>query len=240
VFIDLAAPGVGIVSTFPRDLGKKDCVPAGYTLCAPTEYERGEGTSFAAPIVTAAAALLISLRPDLDATQVFALLEGTAVDVESPGRDAKSGLGRLDVLAAVAALAGPLPPGDPFEITRSEELNDQAGNAAYALYFGGGTSRRVVKAVLDEADDPADVYRVFVRRGQTLALTFRATGDRFVVLQVFEPGTDSIDEGGSVRSHSIDDGRDRLTWTARRTGWHYVALRALAGGGAYSLAITRG
>ena len=66
IFNDLAAPGQRLLSTFPRALTApfKECFDQGYSSCGPEEYRQAEGTSFAAPQVSAAAASLLALRPD--------------------------------------------------------------------------------------------------------------------------------------------------------------------------------
>ena len=97
---DVAAPGVGIVSTYPFDLTDPACAWPGYNFCARAQYAHhasGAGTSFAAPLVSAAAALLLAQRPTLTASQVMTLLELSAADMGTPGRDAASGYGRLDL-----------------------------------------------------------------------------------------------------------------------------------------------
>jgi subtilisin family serine protease len=73
----LFAPGVEIISTF-----------------AGSGYARADGTSFAAPIVSAAAALLVGRG--LDADQVERRIVGTAHPMDT-------GLGRIDVAAAVGS-----------------------------------------------------------------------------------------------------------------------------------------
>ena len=55
------------------------------------------GTSFAAPLVSGAAALLKSTWPNLDATQVVTILLTTATDLGEPGVDQDYGWGKLDV-----------------------------------------------------------------------------------------------------------------------------------------------
>lgn len=65
----------------------------------------GVGTSFASPLVCAAAGLLFSEMPSLTAVDARAILIATAIDIESPGPDLKSGAGRLDAAAALAWLA---------------------------------------------------------------------------------------------------------------------------------------
>ena len=104
VFNDIAAPGVGIVSTLPRALtaARPACLDQGYSLCGPPEFRTADGTSFAAAQVSAAAALLLAARPSLAPDQVMALLERSAVDVSAAtgcsrcplGRDWYSGWGR--------------------------------------------------------------------------------------------------------------------------------------------------
>jgi subtilisin family serine protease len=54
------------------------------------------GTSSAAPIVTALAALLRSLRPDLRAEEVVQLIKDGAKDLGKPGFDEETGFGRVD------------------------------------------------------------------------------------------------------------------------------------------------
>src|SRR5262249_43820022 len=138
IYDDIAAPGVDILSLLPRQLTGRypACSEQGYSSCGPEEYRDGaEGTSFAAPQVSAAAAVVLSLRPTLKPEQVTDLLERTADDMSAktgcaacgPGRDGLSGWGALDVANAIAALAGRLPARDHFE------ANDDAGRHAAQL-----------------------------------------------------------------------------------------------------------
>ena len=75
IYNDISAPGSGIFSTFPCAITalRPTCVDQGYSDCGPDEYRNPEGTSFAAPQVSAAAAVLFAVEPDAD---------------EQPGRDA--------------------------------------------------------------------------------------------------------------------------------------------------------
>ncbi len=82
--VDLAAPGVGILST----------VPGGYTFYS--------GTSMSSPHVAAVAALVRSAHPTYHPAQVELALRSTAVDLGSPGRDDVFGSGRVDAAGAVA------------------------------------------------------------------------------------------------------------------------------------------
>ena len=141
-FNDIAAPGEDILSTFPlrADGRDPDCVEQGYSSCGPEEYRSAEGTSFAAPQVTAAAAVLLATSPTLAPDQVAALLERSAVDAVPAngcgacaiGRDRFTGAGRLDQAAALELLGAASPPRDRYE------PNDDGGASAYPLF---GASR---------------------------------------------------------------------------------------------------
>jgi hypothetical protein len=68
------------------------------------------GTSFAAPLVSAAAALVLARRPDANAADIAQILTSTAVDRGTPGRDDVFGAGLLNAGAAMQqAVAAPSP-----------------------------------------------------------------------------------------------------------------------------------
>ncbi len=82
--VDLLAPGVNIVSTYP-----------------PNTYAYMDGTSMSAPFVSAAAALVRAAAPKATAAQVGAVLTATARDVAPAGRDDASGHGMVRPLEAI-------------------------------------------------------------------------------------------------------------------------------------------
>jgi type VII secretion-associated serine protease mycosin len=94
-YVDLAAPGSSIYST----------IPSGYASWS--------GTSMAAPYASAAAALLAARHPDLSPTQIRQLLERSARDLGTPGRDDPFGAGLIDPGAALT-LATPDSPAPPL------------------------------------------------------------------------------------------------------------------------------
>ncbi|WP_322800281.1 S8 family peptidase [Thermoflexus sp.] len=100
--VDIAAPGVSILSTYPVALTPPGDLP----------YAWADGTSMAAPHVAGVAGLVWSARPALTADQVCGILLRTAVDLGSPGRDDIYGYGRLNAEAAVRSVVPP-PPGPP-------------------------------------------------------------------------------------------------------------------------------
>ena len=85
-WIDVTAPGSGIYTTF-RGGG----------------YGAASGTSFASPITAGVAALMLSVKPALTATQLTELLRGSARDLGTAGFDVSFGAGRIDANQAVLA-----------------------------------------------------------------------------------------------------------------------------------------
>ena len=250
VFNDVAAPGEDVVSTFPRSITaeRPTCVEQGYTPCASDDFRPPEGTSFAAPQVTAVAANLLGVRPLLRSEQVTGIIERTAVDVNAStgcracgtGRDRYTGWGALDGAAAVEALAGQLPPRDGFE------PNDDAGDDGYRLYFAEGEKARFVKASVDFWDDQDDVYGVFLRRGEKLFASLVPGAGSDVVLALWRPGTvavaDLARQDLRVRLSNRPGRRERLGWRAQEPGWHYLQIRLTEPNAipvAYRLALVR-
>ena len=242
VFVDIAAPGVGIFSTFPKLLtaAQPGCAPQGYTDCAIGEYHHPVGTSFAAPQVSAAAAVLFGVDPSLTSSQVTRILERHADDVnaangcaECPvGRDLYSGWGSLDVTKAVDFLSSGnrLPPSDRFE------PNDGVRQAHKV--WG---KRPTVNATLDYWDDPRDVYRVRLVRGQRLTARAVARWSKATVaLTLRRPGTKSPHGKGIVAQAPRPWKTQHLSYRAAHTGWYAVTLRITAtGGGRYALHLTK-
>jgi subtilisin family serine protease len=246
VYNDLAAPGERILSIFPRPLTARfpACSEQGYSSCGPEDYREAQGTSFAVPQVSAAAALLFGLRPLLRPEQVTTLLERTAVDVTTatgclpclPGRDEHSGWGRLDVAAAVAALAEPLPSGDRYE------ANDDAGPRAYKV---SGSNRRI-NAEVDFWDDQDDVYAIKLRKGQRTYVGLTGsdvTAD--LSLALWLPKTRSIanvrDLRFRARISARPAAREYFSHRAAKTGTYYVQVKMSSPGiTRYRLTIVKG
>lgn len=147
-WVDLAAPGKDMIGAVPHWRNAN-----GYSV--------ESGTSFAAPIVAAAAAWVWTVRPTLTASQLSALLRASARDVGSPGFDNATGWGIVDIPAALAA---PTPPNDP------SEPNDDIAQVKPGVLFADGQApvTRAAKpsirlaATLEASDDPRDVYRIWV------------------------------------------------------------------------------
>lgn len=181
--VDLATPGENL---FAPVVGKG---PGG-----PLDAVRGwglvSGTSFSAPMVSAAAAWIRQVRPRLDNLQVGRLLMDSATELGPPGRDSSFGEGLLSIEASLTA---PNPRRDPFE--PNDDIRwingSQIGGKAPFLWRPGKGRKRVLNATLSRAKDPADVYRVLLpARSRMMISLVQREGD--VVLSAFKPKTRTI------------------------------------------------
>ncbi|RED65737.1 S8 family peptidase [Cohnella lupini] len=88
-YIDVAAPGTSIPSTYPG-----------------SRYAALSGTSMASPHVAALASLVRSANPDLSNAEVMDLLRSTAKDLGPSGKDNDYGYGQIDVKSALQSASG--------------------------------------------------------------------------------------------------------------------------------------
>ena len=96
-WVDLAAP-CATTTTYPSYLDKGD-----------NGVGNAGGTSISAPFVAAAAALVLSVNPELSSAQVMDILRSTADDIGEPGFDTRFGHGRVNFYKAVLAAQGATP-----------------------------------------------------------------------------------------------------------------------------------
>ena len=245
IYNDLSAPGQGVFSTFPMPMTalRPTCLLQGYSDCGPDEYDTPEGTSFAAPQVSAAAALLFAVNPELTNDQAASLLEHTADDVNvtngcpkcGQGRDPLSGWGRLNIAKAIAALGVALPAPDRYE------TNDDAGTQARTLW---GKQVKVA-ATVDYYDDQIDVYRVALSGGERVAA--KLTGgwsNANVDLVLWKPGTSRVNDLRTQTMRAaqsiVPGSTQRVTFRAPGRGWYYVEVKVTSpGAGPYTLRLTK-
>lgn len=88
-YIDVAAPGESIASTYPGG-----------------QYAALSGTSMASPHVAALAGLVRTLNPSLTNEEVMDLMKRQAIDLGAPGHDKYFGWGQVDIYRTLQAAAG--------------------------------------------------------------------------------------------------------------------------------------
>lgn len=222
-WIDLVAPGENLVAAVPTSADA-----TGYKT-----FPLG-GTSFAAPIVAAAAAWVWTERPNLTAAQVSELLRSSARDLGTPGFDSSSGWGIVDIPAALAA---PTPPNDPFE------PNDDISQVKPGSLFQAGqpplTTRAKpsirIAATLDSGDDPRDVYRIWVPAKKYVHVAVAGGGN--AAARLWGPRTTSTREG--VKAQRRDLRGPKMYGGARGSAaFVEVLLTGRSPAASYTLAVT--
>ena len=194
--LDVAAPGQDIPAAVPF---ADDA----------TGFAAFDGTSFATPLVSGAAAWVWTARPTLTNTQVLDVLRASAHDVDAPGRDKNTGWGILDLPAALAAPDPPLDPQEPNDDVYSVKPHGLFAGGARSL-TGPHRPTAALQAELDSTEDPEDVYRVWVPAHGRLIATVQ--GDANVDLALWSVNTKTVLERGAAlkrdrRDFSIQTGR---------------------------------
>ncbi len=107
--VDIAAPGIDVLglrarlTDTMRDIPGVEYVNGANFVGEDNRYYRGSGTSFAAPIVTGIASLVLSKHPEYTGTQVARILKQSATDIDVQGVDQYSGYGLVNAAAALDA-----------------------------------------------------------------------------------------------------------------------------------------
>jgi hypothetical protein len=217
--IDLSAPGEGIMTAVPPKFDG-DGTPNG--------YERQSGTSFAAPMVAAAAAWVRQARPTLTSDQVAQVVRIGTSDLGRPGWEVDTGFGLLSVGSALTADPPPRDPAEP-----NDDIMWVDGRAFRApdrpIYKGRRQARRF--ALLDVFEDPADVYRIRVRRHSRVRVSANPSGRDDVALTAYRGSAKRIDSRPLKRSARRGRRTERLTIrnTSRRMRTFYIAVRVQRG-----------
>jgi Subtilase family len=225
--LDLVAPGVEIPFADPFDPD-------------PARSIRVDGTSFAAPIVTAAAAWVKTARPDLSVAQVAEVLRRSATDLGAPGFDRRTGFGLLNIPAALSA---PVPAVDFLEPNDDVPQVTAAlfGRAQAAVNGSSGHDARIA-ATIDTAEDPHDVYRVVVPAGRRLVVTTSSAVNLRAALWGARAST--VTSGKTQRiafSNRPGKASENVAWTnkAKRAATVYLDVAAAGDGvrGGYTAAL---
>jgi hypothetical protein len=219
--LDVSAPGTAITAAVPLSQD-------------PTGYELGlSGTSSSAALASAAAAWVWTLRPTLTAAQVAAVLRSGARDVAPTGFDNATGFGIVDIPRALAAAAPPVDPAEPNDDVAQVEPSQLFALGEPPLTTSGRPSGRIA-ASLDTAEDPRDVYRIWVP-ARKVVRTKVAGG--LAAARIWGPKTVSLDEGLKARRRDLRGpsirGGSRGTWA-----YAEVLLTGRSAQASYVLSVT--
>ncbi len=179
--IDIAAPGEGVLAAVPGP-----------------DFSVESGTSFAAPHVAAAVALVLSVNPALNAAEAASVVQMTAADdVSGNGRDDQLGQGILRADSAVAAATALTASGLPANARLRLKAFDAMGEP-------GRRGRPTSFTVRVQARYPDGIWRPEPVPTQ-VRFEFRPSGARkYRQVSVVATGA---------------DGRATLTSIPPRTGW---------------------
>jgi subtilisin family serine protease len=132
------------------------CAP-GYDVAIspyPGTYLTGNGTSFAAPLVSGTIALMLAVNPCLTVDQIEFILKETAVNIDAlnPAYVGMLGAGRLDAQAAVAMAVDFLSLPITGSVTSTCETTNQnivldlsAGTAPFAIEWNTGATTATIQ-----------------------------------------------------------------------------------------------
>jgi hypothetical protein len=186
--IDVAAPGEGIPFQHPID----------------STFRMLTGTSFSAPIVTAAAAWIWTARraERLDKTQVIELLRSSARDLAPAGFDSRTGFGVIDLPAALTRRAPIVDPQEPNDDI-AQVTKDGVFPRPKKLLTTHRKPNTRLRARLERNEDPDDVYRVLIPAGKQISISIFSNGDPGATL--WHPRT------RTVRTNQLSARRNWLT-----------------------------
>ncbi len=212
-WIDIVSPGANLILPAPLD------------VCS-TGYGVASGTSFSAPAVAGAAALIWSQRPQLNAQQLYDVMRmGAVKDLYQGGRDDDSGFGLLDVATGISSAA---------PIKQTTEVDDDVfwlkqDPKKHPTYLRK-TRKATIKSAVEVGKDPQDVFPVYLKRGQTLTASGEAKGGE-VGMSIWRPTTGSFDIGSGRTTYLVDDSEGitpspRASAKVTRTGTYYVSVEA--------------
>jgi Subtilase family len=215
-WLDLLVPAEGVTGPLPAAL-----CPAGFGFST--------GSSFAAPALGAAVALVRAARPALTTQQLFELVRRAGTDLGAPGRDDDSGYGLLDVGTALVAAppakdTSPEPDDDPYWVRTKAYIKSHP-----ALLTKAKLRFKAVGSV-SPAKDPADVYRVSLAKRERMVVSVNAADpDALLELSLLDPRvedfdvTDDVEQWALVATGGLSSD-PQLEITATRSGTFYIAV----------------
>ncbi|HET8536167.1 MAG TPA: S8 family serine peptidase, partial [Solirubrobacteraceae bacterium] len=208
-WVDLLSPANGIVAATTTSVCQ-----SGYALVT--------GTSFAAPALAGAAAMVQTLRPELKAQQVTDLLRQNATDVGIPGWDQDAGFGMLSVADAVTAAAPKL---------LGNEVDDDVMFAklkpVVPLKLG---KSKLIADTESAAKDNTDVFRIKLKKGEAISANIiNKDSNALFSVSLLDRTAGPLDMTNDVTKHILKDsgGLSPTPFFTKRVksgGTYYIAV----------------
>lgn len=189
--VDVAAPGVAIPLAIPLAFDTEDGTVDGVTVAS--------GTSFAAPMVSGAAAWLATARPSLSNGQLADVLRQTARDIGTPGYDPASGFGLIQMAGALTQRA---PERDVLEPNDGISFVDGSVFRTPDPYLWTGGRKSFLNGSADRVEDPIDVYRIRLPKRSAARIRLRARSGN-PDLFVFRSNARSVSESAKIYVRSL-------------------------------------
>jgi hypothetical protein len=202
-------------------VGTDVLVPTPASICT-TGYVRVKGTSFAAPGVAGAAAILQAVKPGIKPQQLFDLVRHAATDVGLSGWDPDSGFGFLNVLDSMGAAT---PPSLGNEV--DDDIVFAKRKPVVKLKVG---KARTIKDSLSPAKDNTDVFRITLKKGEAISANVTTkVADALFSVSLYDRTSGVMDLTNDVTKHVLADSGG-LSSTAfmnkrvKKGGTYYIAV----------------
>jgi len=207
---------------YPPGLMKPDvCAPGSYIKSLAYDDTAGyagpagwQGTSMSCPHVSGTLALMLEKNPGLTPVEMDSILEATAVDRGTTGRDNYYGAGRIDALAAVNATPSYGQPPDAVSDLAADLMNGAKSSTGdiYLSWTEPGSDLGVDYYVVYRATDPETSMDSLDATTDTTYTDSGAAGD---TLTHYYYTVEAVDTGGQKSSQSNKVGEfDRSLQTA--------------------------
>jgi len=137
---DITVPTVSVDRTLGLQLASQIGTNIDLTINANQDYAYYNGTSMATPHVAGVAALVWSNNPNCNASDIRSALKSTAVDLETSGRDDKTGYGLVQAKAASDSLTNSCsgttpPPTGSTSLTNGQTVSGLTASQSQVLSF---------------------------------------------------------------------------------------------------------
>lgn len=215
--VDVMAPASMIPAPVPGSV-----CPEGYVFAT--------GTSFSAPALSGAAAILKEMRPELSSTQIIDQFREGARDIGDPGWDLDTGFGAADLQVASTASA---PERDGKEVDDDVYWVTGSRASKHKPVLTAKRSSKVINARISGYNDPTDVYRLSLKKRDKLTVVLSGLPGQTIILELWNKKAKNFDiteRNVNKRRIAYRQGTGKKLTLSRKiaaTATYYLAVSAL-------------